>query len=161
MKKNVLIFLASLTVFFCAGQKPARFNGLDMNLGNLFRLSDARTRSIGPENLTGEPGKGSMATLENGSARNNARDLGQGWKVNPYVQIKAGETFTMEDISGPGAFTTPAGGEKGRSNSSWTEIPGFRPSTVQEPRIISAVPMILRWIDATRNFQPLMPVCRR
>ena len=113
MKKNVLIFLASLTVFFCAGQKPARFNGLDMNLGNLFRLSDARTRSIGPENLTGEPGKGSMATLENGSARNNARDLGQGWKVNPYVQIKAGETFTMADISGPGAvqhiWMTPTG----------------------------------------------------
>jgi hypothetical protein len=113
MKKNVLIFLASLAVFFCAGQKPARFNGLDMNLGNLFRLSDARTRSIGPENLTGEPGKGGMATLENGSARNNARDLGQGWKVNPYVQIKAGETFTMADISGPGAvqhiWMTPTG----------------------------------------------------
>ena len=37
------------------------FNGLDMNMGNLSRLSDAKTRSISPENFTGEKGKGGMA----------------------------------------------------------------------------------------------------
>ena len=73
-------------------QKDA-FNGLDVNLSNLYRLSDAKTRSISPENFTGEKGKGGMATLEEGSAANAARDLGQGWKVNPYVRIPAGETF--------------------------------------------------------------------
>ena len=30
------------------------FNGLDMNMGNLYRLSNAKTRSISPENFTGE-----------------------------------------------------------------------------------------------------------
>jgi hypothetical protein len=90
-----------------------KFNGLNTNLGNLFRMSDAKTRSISPENLTGEPGKGGMATLETGSAKNNARELGQGWKVNPFVDIKAGETFTVAEITGPGAiqhiWMTPTG----------------------------------------------------
>ena len=89
------------------------FNGLDVNLNNLYRLSDAKTRSISPENFTGEKGKGGMATLEEGSAAKAARDLGQGWKVNPYVRIPAGETFTMAEIEGPGAiqqiWMTPAG----------------------------------------------------
>ncbi len=89
------------------------FNGLDVNLNNLYRLSDAKTRSISPENFTGEKGKGGMATLEEGSAAKAARDLGQGWKVNPYVRIPAGETFTMAEIDGPGAiqqiWMTPAG----------------------------------------------------
>ncbi len=100
---------------FClplTAQKDA-FNGLDVNLSNLYRLSDAKTRSISPENFTGEKGKGGMATLEEGSAANAARDLGQGWKVNPYVRIPAGETFTMAEIEGPGAiqqiWMTPAG----------------------------------------------------
>lgn len=30
------------------------FDGLNLNMGNLFLLSDARTRSISPENDTGE-----------------------------------------------------------------------------------------------------------
>lgn len=34
------------------------FKGLNPNLGNLYRLSDAKTRSISPENITGEKGKG-------------------------------------------------------------------------------------------------------
>lgn len=87
------------------------YNGLDSNLGNLYRLSDAKTFSIGPENLTGEKGKGGMATT--GSASNAARELGQGWKVNPFVVIEPGKTFTMADIDGEGAiqhiWMTPAG----------------------------------------------------
>ena len=31
----------------------ARFNGLGMSLGNLARLSSAKTRSISPENFSG------------------------------------------------------------------------------------------------------------
>lgn len=87
------------------------FNGLNMSMGTLPILSDAVTRSISAENPTGEKGKGGMAV--EGVASNAARDLGQGWKVNPFVRIKAGETFTMADIQGPGAiqhiWMTPVG----------------------------------------------------
>ncbi|MFC2085365.1 glycoside hydrolase family 172 protein, partial [Bacteroidota bacterium] len=76
-------------------------------------LSDAKTRSICPENFTGEKGKGGMATLEEGSAAKAARDLGQGWKVNPYVRVQSNEIFTLAEIEGPGAiqhiWMTPTG----------------------------------------------------
>jgi len=89
------------------------FDGLNMSLGNLSRLSNAKSRSISPENFTGEKGKGGMATVGEGSASHAARDLGQGWKVNPYVHIEPGETFTLAEIDGPGAiqqiWMTPAG----------------------------------------------------
>ena len=105
MKQNlVLTLLFLLMPFLVFSQKS--FNGLDMNMGNLYRLSDAKTRSISPENFTGEKGKAGMASLEDkdkpnvANASNAARDLGQGWKVNPYVRIKPGETFTMADIDG-------------------------------------------------------------
>ncbi len=79
-----------------------RFNGLGMNLGNLSRLSRAKTRSISAENPAGEKGKGGMAT--EGTGAGCARDLGQGWKVSPSVRIEAGETYTIADIGGPGAI---------------------------------------------------------
>lgn len=87
------------------------FNGLGLHLGNLSRLSKAQTRSISPENFTGEKGMGGMATT--GTGEGCARDLGQGWKVSPSVVIPAGTTFTMADIEGPGAiqqmWMTPTG----------------------------------------------------
>ena len=88
-----------------------KFNGLDVNLGNLYRLSDAKTRSISPENFTGEKGKGGMATSGTGSGP--ARELGQGWKLSPSVVIKSKTTFTIADIDGSGAiqhiWMTPTG----------------------------------------------------
>ena len=110
---SLFTFVFSFVVFQINAQKAGSFNGLDLNLGNLYRLSDAKTRSISPENFTGEPGKGGMSTLENGNAKQAARDLGQGWKVNPYIHIEPGQTFTLADISGPGAiqhiWMTPTG----------------------------------------------------
>ncbi|MGN7358086.1 glycoside hydrolase family 172 protein [Paenibacillus sp. SAF-054] len=78
------------------------FNGLGMGLGNLPILSDARTRSISPENFTGAKGKGGMAA--EGTGAECARDLGIGWKVSPSVEIGSGEIFTMAEIEGPGAI---------------------------------------------------------
>lgn len=87
------------------------FNGLNMNMGNLARLSNAQTRSISPENFTGEKGKGGMAA--DGTGANAARDLGHGWKLSPSVVIKAGTTFELANITGPGAiqqiWMTPTG----------------------------------------------------
>lgn len=111
MKKLFLLSMAVCTGLAAFAQQG--FNGLEMNMGNLHRLSDAKTRSISPENPTGEPGKGGMATLEQGNARNAARELGQGWKVNPYIHIEPGQTYTLAEITGPGAiqhiWMTPTG----------------------------------------------------
>jgi hypothetical protein len=95
------------------------FNGLDMNLGNLSLLSKAQTRSISPENYTGEKGGGAKAVPGDPATRNvnnasgPARDLGEGWKVNPYIRINSGETVTLAEIKGPGAiqhiWMTPTG----------------------------------------------------
>jgi hypothetical protein len=112
--------LALCLVFGATGFAQSKFNGLDLSLGNLSRLSDARTRSISPENFTGEKGRGALADPVRDKGKRNvanaageARDLGAGWKVNPFVIINSGETFTLADIEGPGAvqhlWMTPTG----------------------------------------------------
>ena len=54
------------------------FNGLGSNLGNLSLLSKAKTRSISPENFTGEKGKGGMATEGRGAElAEDPRELAQ------------------------------------------------------------------------------------
>jgi len=87
------------------------FTGLENNLGNLYMLSNAKSRSVSPENFTGEKGKGGMA--EQGTASGCARDLGRGWKINPFIVIKPGETFVLADIKASGAINhiwmTPGG----------------------------------------------------
>jgi hypothetical protein len=79
-----------------------RFNGLNTDLGNLYRLSKAKTCSISPENFTGEKGKAAMAI--EGTGAQCARDLGQGWKVSPSVKLSPDEVFTLARIAGPGAI---------------------------------------------------------
>jgi hypothetical protein len=115
-----MTFLAGLLLAAVAygQQSPAPFNGLETNMGNLFRLSDAQSRSLSAENFTGEKGKAGMAT--EGTGQNAARELGQTWKVSPSVRIKAGTTFTLADVDGPGAiqqiWMTPAPLDKTRDN---------------------------------------------
>ncbi|MCD6515930.1 MAG: DUF2961 domain-containing protein [Candidatus Aminicenantes bacterium] len=113
MKKSwvkVTIFFVLATLFVYAAEEKI-FNGLYLNLGNLARLSHAKSRSISPENFTGEKGKGGMSV--DGLAKNAARDLGQGWKVSPFIQIQPKETFVLAEIQGPGAiqqiWMTPSG----------------------------------------------------
>ncbi len=91
--------------------QDAPYSGLTSSLENIYRVTRAQTRSISPENLTGEKGKGAMA--ERGSASRAAAELGQGWKVNPYIVVQPGTTFTLGEIDGPGAiqhiWMTPTG----------------------------------------------------
>ncbi len=114
MKKplSIILFLAVAGVLVSQTSEPkSTFNGLHMNLGNLSRLSRARTRSISPENFTGEKGKAGMAT--EGTGAGPSRDLGQGWKVSPSVRIAPKQIFTLADIQGSGAvqhvWMTPTG----------------------------------------------------
>lgn len=116
MKRFLLLLALGMMTTVSFAQST---NGLDVNMGNLFMLSSAQTRSISPENFTGAKGKGGMAVPDRKAPRNTAnateasRDLGQGWKVNPFVRIQPGETFTMAEIEGSGAiqhiWLTPTG----------------------------------------------------
>jgi len=94
-----------------AGLAQQPFNGVESNLGNLYRLSPAKTRSISPENFNGAKGGGGKAMSGTGSGA--SRDLGQGWKVSPSVVIKPGQTFTVAEIDGAGSiqhiWMTPTG----------------------------------------------------
>ena len=89
----------------------AEFSGLGLHLGNLSRLSRAKTRSVSPENFDAGKGKGGMAT--EGTGADCARDLGQGWKLSPSIRIQPGECRALADIEGPGAiqqiWMTPTG----------------------------------------------------
>ncbi len=114
LRCSTLVLTVCLLMGLAAGELAAQgrsFNGLAMDLSSLPRLSDAQTRSISPENFTGEKSKGGMAT--EGTGKNAARELGQGWKVSPSVRIEAGQTFVMADIKGMGAiqhiWMTPTG----------------------------------------------------
>lgn len=110
----MVVFLIGVAAFAQPG-----FNGLDLNMGNIYRLSNAKTRSISPENFTGEKGKAGMAIPSDkaapntANASNAARDLGQGWKINPFIRIKSGENMTIAEIEGPGSiqhiWMTPTG----------------------------------------------------
>jgi hypothetical protein len=108
--KRILFILGTSFVSLSA-LAQSDFNGIDVNMSNLYRMSGAKTRSISPENFTGEKGKGGMATT--GTGLRASRDLGTGWKVSPSVVIKTHTTFTIADISGPGAiqhiWMTPTG----------------------------------------------------
>ncbi|MBX3086521.1 MAG: DUF2961 domain-containing protein [Anaerolineae bacterium] len=80
-------------------------------MNNLYRLTSAQSRSISPENFTGEKGKAGMST--DGPAAKAARDLGQGWKISPYIVIAPGETRVLADIEAAGVikqiWMTPTG----------------------------------------------------
>ncbi|MCT1774698.1 glycoside hydrolase family 172 protein [Brachybacterium sp. p3-SID957] len=70
---------------------------------HLARLRPTLTRSISPENFDGSPGGGGRAT--EGTGAEAGRDLGQGWKISPSVDVKAGETFTLAEIDTAGVIT--------------------------------------------------------
>lgn len=68
------------------------FNGLDMNLGNLSRLSSAKSRSISPENFMGEKGQHIWMTPI-GQWRNTILRIY--WEDNetPSVECPVGDFF--------------------------------------------------------------------
>jgi len=91
------------------------FNGANMNLGSIMKLSNAVTRSITAENVYGEKGKGGMADLTiepqaevekigqhwDGPSH-DARDLAKTWKIRPCITLPKQSTSTIMDVAGPG-----------------------------------------------------------
>jgi len=111
MKRKIAYSFIICTLLSVKNFSQTPFNGIEADMSNIYRMSDAKSRSISPENFTGEKGKGGMATT--GTGAKASRDLGQGWKVSPSVVIKAKTTFTLAEINGPGSiqhiWMTPTG----------------------------------------------------
>jgi hypothetical protein len=110
MRKVVFSLFICIAVY-SIGYAQQKFNGIDAGLGNIYRLSDAKTRSISPENFNGAKGEGGKATT--GTGAGPSRELGQGWKVSPSVVIKSKTTFTIAEIDASGSvqhiWMTPTG----------------------------------------------------
>lgn len=113
---GVLVLIAMVLGAGCASEGDATVatgtnlgpgGGWEMGMGTLPLLTPARTRSISAENPTGEKGKGGMAIPhpsepKPAASARAADDLGQGWKVRPFLRVNAGETTTLMDVDGPG-----------------------------------------------------------
>ena len=117
MKHSNITFLsvALLAWNTCAGadtsSAPASvcdaYIGLQPGLGSLPLLGRGRTRSISAENPTGEKGKGGMAIPhpnepKPAASARAADDLGQDWKVRPFIRLNAHETAVLMDVTGSG-----------------------------------------------------------
>lgn len=110
MKKRIPLLLIFISASLIANAQQ-KYNGIDAGMQNLYRLSDAKTRSLSAENFNGAKGGGGQATT--GTGANASRELGQGWKVSPSVVIKSKSTFTLAEIDGEGSiqhiWMTPTG----------------------------------------------------
>ena len=109
--KSIVTIGLFLSITGISGQ--VMFPGTENHLGNIYRISNAQTRSISPENFTGEQGKGAMAKPGEATGSHAARELGQTWKVSPSIKIGPGETFTLAEINDQGIiqhiWMTPTG----------------------------------------------------
>jgi len=77
-------------------------HSMESSLTQLYLHSEAQTRSISPENRTGEKNAGGRAA--EGSGAICARDLGVGWKISPSLDIASGECLELANIEGPGCI---------------------------------------------------------
>ena len=108
---SLLLLVTGLWITAETNVLAQRMPGIPGGLQSLPFLTDAETRSISAENPTGEKGKGGMKIpdpteppeTQAASAR-AADDLGQGWKVKPFIRVNAGETATLMDVDGPGVI---------------------------------------------------------
>jgi hypothetical protein len=95
-------YAIALPMLLSASDAVARAPSPPQSVSDLYLITDGQSRSISPENRTGAKGDGSRVKLENGSAREAARELGDGWKVNPFINIKPGERVVLGEADGPG-----------------------------------------------------------
>jgi hypothetical protein len=96
----LLLFLFFISLSSCFKRSSSLNN-------SLFYLDEGETRSVSAENKQGEKGMGAMAIPNPAegttfASSRAADDLGQGWKVSPFVKVKKGETVTLMDVKGSG-----------------------------------------------------------
>lgn len=72
-----------------------------LGLEGIAALDDSLTRSISPENPTGEVGGGAKADPQ---GKGPAQHLGVGWKVRPFIALPAGQVTEIASIEGPGTI---------------------------------------------------------
>lgn len=68
---------------------------------SIARLTDLSSGSVSAENPTGAPGLGGRAT----TGAEAARELGQGWKISPSVDLPAQQRTCIAEIAGPARIT--------------------------------------------------------
>lgn len=173
MKGTVLFLLFILGCFIAEAQD---FSGVNMGMGTISQLSNAKTRSISPENFTGQKGQGGMADPAKDKDQRNAanaaqqaEELGVGWKVNPFIIVEPGETFTLAEINESGViqhiWMTPTGnwnysilrmywdGEKEPSVES--PISAFFGMAWSEYAPLNSMPMTVNPGSAFNSFWPM------
>jgi len=77
--------------------------------GSLSILTpNVESRQVSPENPTGEKGKGAMRAPDPSNPdlafSGASSDLGQVWKVRPFIKVAAHTTTTIMDVEGPGTI---------------------------------------------------------
>ncbi len=69
---------------------------------------NVNSRMVSPENPTGGKGKGAMRSPDSANPdlafSAAASDLGQGWKVRPFIKVPPHSTVTIMDVDGPGTI---------------------------------------------------------
>lgn len=96
-----------------------------MNMLDLACLGAGKSRSVSPENVYGEKGRGGMAGLgaeaqpevlrlgQEWRPHDCSRDLGRGWKIRPCIDVPAHSRAAIMDVEGPGViqqvWMTPTG----------------------------------------------------
>ena len=98
-----------VSLFLALAPAPLRAGGqMGSDLAALPLLTPAESRMVSPENPTGAKGKGAMAIPNPADPdlafSNAAADLGQGWKVRPFVKVRPHTTITIMDVAGPGTI---------------------------------------------------------
>jgi len=70
-----------------------------MSLHDLWQVSDIETRSLSPENPDGKKGGGAKAKS---TPDLPCSELGDGWKVRPFITIEPSQIITIGDVKGEG-----------------------------------------------------------
>ena len=123
---KVCKILAVVTLLCLAVAACAQRQGATDGASLLSVLTpNVESRQVSPENPTGEKGKGAMRVPDPANPdlafSGGASDLGQGWKVRPFIKVAAHTTTAIMDVEGPGTIkhiwmaTSPDLSEVGRS----------------------------------------------